>query len=342
MYIYNGGEINEPIYIHFLCGKKYDNLEKIHKDKRNVIENFIRENKNLGHPIILEKYYNLNSYLSLGLENLEQVELLISYYASSIIILHETVSTAAEIALFGSKKNLKNKILVINPRKEDIEVDNLSGFLTYAYFYGENTIEQHSYKFEKELYTKLKNVRFFNTHFEEEILNDEFINIIKSFFNKSLPKTIDLSFIKSNVKQENNSYYIIDYSKKKIAIRLKYELIIYIIISIILNDEYNKKIEYNDNTISNICDLIKRIFVNTILYAENINESDYLFNLKMIDNSEINVPVRFCENVLRKLNVINVGNKYYSTNIFSPKQKSEIKDLIKKAEKKKSFFDDID
>ena len=107
MYIYKGKEILHPIYIHFLCGNKYN--PDYNNDKREILKNYIDSIDN-NYALILEKLFEIEEYKSLGFKDLEEVELMASHYARSIIILHETVSTAAEIAVNGKIKCRKSVI----------------------------------------------------------------------------------------------------------------------------------------------------------------------------------------------------------------------------------------
>lgn len=93
------------------------------------------------HAIILEENFQFAStskqYLSyddIYLSGLAQIEQLASLYASKIIIIHETISTAAELGMFAIDPILAQKICLLVPDKVSIEEEKISGFIRLAFF----------------------------------------------------------------------------------------------------------------------------------------------------------------------------------------------------------------
>lgn len=330
MYIYQGKNITKPLYIHFLCGNKY--RKKSVEDKRNVLKKYIDEKEN-NYALILESLFEPSEYKNMGFKDLEEVELMTSHYARSIIILHETVSTAAEIALFGSKEELKNKILIIYAPKENVILDTVGSFLRLAYLKDEK-IKSKSYTFKRRIKKKEK-IGYYNTYFwdnklDENITNeiDEFLENIKDEFNIELKrKMININF--------QNVYEINDH---RINITISYHFIMSFVICILINNSFIRDKREKNICVKSICELFKVVLKSTIEKKEILNLSDYKIYIKTQDNKEINLPVRFCIYLLDKIGFIYFKNEtLHISNEFKSKF-GEYNDLIR-VENEPSFFD---
>ncbi len=121
----------------FLCGNKFVGQEK--NDKRSILKEYIEENATDCYSIILEENFMFKnitkSYLSyddIFLKNLFQVEQLASIFADKIIIVHETLSTAAELGMFAHNADMMKKICLLVPDSMSIE-ENKTTFIKLAY-----------------------------------------------------------------------------------------------------------------------------------------------------------------------------------------------------------------
>ena len=130
---------DDPLNIVFLCGSHYSKKSK--HDKRNILKEHIDGSTSNLHAIILEENFQFAStskqYLSyddIYLSGLAQIEQLASLYASKIIIIHETISTAAELGMFAVDPILAQKICLLVPDKVSIEEEKISGFIRLAFF----------------------------------------------------------------------------------------------------------------------------------------------------------------------------------------------------------------
>lgn len=130
---------DDPLNIVFLCGSHYSKKSK--HDKRNILKEHIDGSTSNLHAIILEENFQFAStskqYLSyddIYLSGLAQIEQLASLYASKIIIIHETISTAAELGMFAIDPILAQKICLLVPDKVSIEEEKISGFIRLAFF----------------------------------------------------------------------------------------------------------------------------------------------------------------------------------------------------------------
>ena len=334
MYIYCGKIIKNPICIHFLCGCKYE--KDNNSDKRNVIAKYIDSKEN-NYSLILEKQFTFRHYNKMNINDLGEIELFASHYASTIIIIHETNSTAAEIALFGSKKELQSKILVIYPHKKVIEVNNIGAFLNMAYF-KTNKAKKVSYdNFKSTLNTENKHVRYYMTNFKKNILDDYLKIIIDTHLNSN-NQVIDIS-LKKRYKTKNINCYSVNRKNKKISVFLDYQFIFSIILAIICNKYFQNKIRDFDYCITNICYIIKDILLNTICDKEKIDKSDFqAITVKTTDKKDINNPIKFCVNILAGIGLL----KFDSGKIvFSRKISEELheyKNTIQE-KKEKNFFE---
>ncbi len=334
MYVFCDKEIKHPLYIHFLCGNKYK--KNCIFDKRNVLKTYI-DNKENNYALILERLFKLENYSEMGFGDLEEVELMASNYARSIIIIHETVSTAAEISLFGSKKNLKNKILVLYASPEVVQTDSLGTFLKEA-FLKDGKVKSNSCDFDRKLYkVKYKDIAFFNIYFKNNKIDDETSLILEKFWLNSSTK-YDISFKKYNALRTETNFYRIVKESKLIEIRLDYVLIMAFVISILINNQLMKGIREAEEIVTNICKIVREILTNTISYREKLDLNSYIISIKTYDKFDINLPIRFCIYILLNSGLINIKDERIEiTNDFK-KSNLEYKYLLLKIEEK-NFFD---
>ena len=79
------------------------------------------------------------AYDNIFVKNLSEVESLAALYADKIIIIHETLSTAAEIGMFAGNKSLTSKICILFPDDISIEENKISAFIKLAFFNNNDT-----------------------------------------------------------------------------------------------------------------------------------------------------------------------------------------------------------
>lgn len=140
MLVFSGDhKYKDPLDIAFLCGSHYDKGNV--RDKRTILKGYIERSHPDLHPIILEENFQFTrtskqylSYDSVYLTGLAQIEQLASLYASKIVIIHETISTAAELGMFAIDPILAHKICLLVPDEVSIEEEKISGFIKLAFF----------------------------------------------------------------------------------------------------------------------------------------------------------------------------------------------------------------
>lgn len=136
----NKPEFAEPIRVIFLCGVRFNNVES---DKRVVLEKYL-ETDPRNKVLILEKYFTfaykndslagLLSYYDADLFNLHSIESFAALLATNVIVIHESLSTAGELGVFGSNKALRARIITLVPEQFSVEEEKLSSFLRLAFW----------------------------------------------------------------------------------------------------------------------------------------------------------------------------------------------------------------
>ena len=123
----------------FLCGTKYEKKSK--DDKRNVLKEFLEQKGRGAKGLILEEHFSFGkksgsmlSYDDIFMKNLRDIEELSATFADGIIIIHDSISTGAELAAFASNSLLEKKICVLEPDSTGIEESKISAFLDLAFF----------------------------------------------------------------------------------------------------------------------------------------------------------------------------------------------------------------
>lgn len=125
MYKFNEIIIGKENNIVFLCGTKYRKGERT--DKRNVLKRYINDTYPTMNVVILEENFvfgNRSGYLSyddIFMKNLNDIEEMTAAFADGIIVIHDSISTGAELAVFASNEYLENKLCVLEPDSTGIE-----------------------------------------------------------------------------------------------------------------------------------------------------------------------------------------------------------------------------
>ena len=172
-YYFVESEIEGEYRYVFLCGSKYRNGEK--QDKRNVLSAYLSKCNSLFKPIILEKNFIFKresskylSYDDVYMSNLYQVELLVSYFADVIFIIHESISTAAEAGLFFGNLVARKKTCLLVPDMMAVEEDKVGAFMDLAFFKDadkDSHVQKIRYYPRVKRYVLSENVRRMHTFF---------------------------------------------------------------------------------------------------------------------------------------------------------------------------------
>lgn len=146
-YVFAEKGLPNRLCISFLCGAKYN--EKNAADKRNVLKAHIESLNPANHVIILEQNFDFASsnkallkYDDIFLRNLRDVETLTALYSDCEFIIHESLSTAAELGLFSTDSAIRQKLCLLVPDKYAVEEEKISSFIRLAFFRNSSDIVQ--------------------------------------------------------------------------------------------------------------------------------------------------------------------------------------------------------
>lgn len=202
-------EIKNPLRVFFLCGSSFKDEES---DKRIVLRDTLEKSfKKNYKALILEDHFIFNSrdsrkinYNLIGLKSLKDIEIMTSFLSDMIIILHESISTAAEIGLFSHRKDMLEKMLLLIPDELSAEESFLSGFLRLAYdnkFFENYNIRYLTYYPEFLSFHQSNNIQKFHSRFNENQVGERLLKKME----KTLPSE---TLIIKKIKRKRGYYTI--------------------------------------------------------------------------------------------------------------------------------------
>lgn len=272
MYIFNEIKIDEGKEIIFLCGTKY--IKDSQYDKRNILKNYIRDYYPQKNVLILEEHFVFGkregylSYDDIFLKNLNNIETLSAAFANGIIIIHDSISTGAELAAFASNEMLKNKICVLEPDSTGVEERKISAFLELAYFNSDSPIrrivyypEVYSYEISKSHIEKRTN---FVNNTITPILGEKICRFIEC-----CKLELDIHFEKIKFGKVNNKVGVISYSEneKGLQVYVSGQVVLYQVIGLLSINDIRKTLRTKKKLYEHvdlICNKYKQILHNTI------------------------------------------------------------------------------
>lgn len=288
-------EYIDPFNVIFLCGNEYKGKDK--RDKRIILKQFLQDNCS-SRVIILEENFafrnsdkNYLSYDNAFLRGLSEIEQLASLYANKIIIIHETISTAAELGMFAINPDLAEKVCLLVPDSISIEEDKISAFIEKAFL--NNRVK--SCKVENIIYypdvrvnVLSENVSYYHTYFHENRIGDNLSEKIKKFLNLNKNISEKISIQKSQYKKPLSkgvlAYWINNNKLGEFYINVDIDSIKIQLLSILLNDEFKdefKKYKKIYQHVTFIVNIYKRILLNTILNYEGLEDNYKIKNVKI-------------------------------------------------------------
>lgn len=263
--------------IFFLCGVVF-NANKPDEDKRVVLKKFL--DKKGFSSIILEENFvigqnsNKLGYKFIKIKNLNDVETLAGMIVDGIFIIHESHSTASEIALFASNDNIAKKVFVLVPDEENAQENHFSGFLSLGY----KDLIRKPFKFypvtEKHVINEnnIKTYTYFHNNQIEEYLGKE---IEKCILSTKKPFNLNLMRVSYHTNTINNiSYYIFH---NLIHISIDIQLLKYYMMAIFNISEFRIELRNTNTFIEGleVCEKwFKKVLLNTIQSYEKIMIKD--------------------------------------------------------------------
>lgn len=199
----------------FLCGTKYE--EKSESDKRNVLKQFLETDCWDIKALILEEHFSFGkvggmlSYDDIFMKSLRDIEELSAAFADGIIIIHDSISTGAELAAFASNALLESKICVLEPDSTGIEERKISAFLDLAFFHDKTQIHRIQYYPEVFSYHISKEHIEKHTRFAGNKITPILGEKIKEFLDKC-DELLDVKFRKAYYGRVDSNRNIISYS----------------------------------------------------------------------------------------------------------------------------------
>lgn len=284
----------------FLCGNKFVEQEK--NDKRSILKEYIEENAADFYSIILEENFmfknTTKSYLSyddIFLKNLFQVEQLASIFADKIIIVHETLSTAAELGMFAHNEAMMKKICLLVPDSMSIEENKTTAFIKLAYlntntpkmqigkkiiYYPDIDVNRTS-KYKSDYRTEFhnneigKNLGCKILRFISSGTSNPQITFKRNDYNEPYTYTNCITY-KINTKAHNITAYVNPYI-------LKTQLL-----SLFFVDEFKKEIRNEKRIfehVNYIDEFYHNIILNTVCHIEGLKVNEFNINIKLSGTS---------------------------------------------------------
>ena len=289
----NGFKYHKPFHIVFLCGSKF--VYSNRRDKRNVLQCYINENIDNYHSVILEKHFsfgktnkNYLAYDDIYLNGLAQVEQLASLFADKIIIIHETISTGAEVGMFASDQNLVNKVCLLVADKDSVEEDKTGSFIKLAFLNNkseETQVKLITYYPDVEIFRFSENKSDYHTFFHGDQIGDflsaqlnDFLQVDKTEYIITLNKA---KYGDESLHKNDFSYVL---TKKEIIVSVPMEVLRIQLFSLlyleVIRNELRKEKQIRDH-ITYLYDQYRIILKNTINNFVETDVSDFALTIRI-------------------------------------------------------------
>ena len=202
------------IQIVFLCGVKFSRGKK-GQDKRLALQDIIRLRPNTSTVILEEHFSNLDMYSDIGLRNIHDVENLVSCFSNATIVIHESLSTAAEIGMLASNKLSADRTAVLFPDSGLVKNEKVAGFIDLAYYHTNPVLSKEG---RIPFVPRLREVyesnysQAFHTFFPEGFDNSYPYEKVQKFLDTPVTKsTTEFTFRALGYKTVTNATNVIDY-----------------------------------------------------------------------------------------------------------------------------------
>lgn len=329
-------EFIPPFYCFFLCGTSYK--KKAKDDKRNVLAEHI-EKKSKYKTLILEKNFGfidtipLLNYQTIGLNNLRDIEKLTAFTADGIIIVHESIATAAELGMFAADKIVEKKICTLVPNNFSVDEDKISKYLKLAFWKKDTELLYpviEYYPVTKVEYISSQ-VRKVLTYFKDNQIYDSLSEKVYNFC-ESCEKKVNLSLKKcKNQVYEYSSYNIID---DRVYIVLTKEYIYYHLIALFSSDTFRNYINKAQQNCKDVIKQIKvkfeQILIDTINEKEASSYEKFSIKIRFFEFVTYEQAIYYCMYMLHALDFINLSNQddHFAIKDGFKKQYVQFKDLL--------------
>lgn len=285
---------DKPFNIVFLCGNKYEKGNS--RDKRTILKEFLQSLETCIFPIILEENFcfkgNSKTYLpydDIFLKDLASIEQLASLYADKIFVIHDTVSTAAEIGMFAIDSELAKRLCIIVPDDVSVDGNRIGGFINLAFLSKNaiNRVEKIVYYPDVDIHVFSSERSDYYTSFHENCIGEELSNSIHDFLAEQ-QKTKKIHFSKSPYNRNSNSSEIIDYclsnSKKLITVSVHVNALMVQLLSMLYLPHVREILRAETSISSHVNNLFneyKSVVKSTIVHLAKEDISDYNVKIEL-------------------------------------------------------------
>lgn len=308
----------------FLCGNSF--VGEKNNDKRSVLKKYIERNNSDFYPIILEENFAFKkptqkylSYDDIFLKNLFQVEQLASIFADKIIIIHETLSTAAELGMFAHDINMMKKICLLVPDDMSIEENKITNFIRLAYLNPRTPDMQIGERIT--YYPDIDVIRFseFKSDYRTKFHNNEIgPNLGEKVLNfiSSEDNDLEIEFRKNKYnkpcKEINKITYNINKElKKKIKVYIHPDVLRIQLFSLFYVNKFKKGIRSSKKMVDHINfvkDFYKNIILNTICNIEGLNPEDFRIEIELSETlCDLNQAIGYFIYMMQGINFITLN-----------------------------------
>jgi hypothetical protein len=261
------------IQIVFLCGVKFRSGKKS-LDKRLALQDIIRSRPNTSTVILEEHFVNLEMYSDIGLRNIHDVENLVSYFSNATIVIHESLSTAAEIGMLASSRTSADRTIVLYPDSELVKNEKVKGFIDFAYYHTNPVLPRNGripfVPYLRDVYES-NYIQTFHTFLPDEFDASHPYKKIQNFLdNPKIKSTTDFTFRQLEYRQGiTKSDDIIDYDYRDgaLTVFISPEALKAAVVSLLSVDQVRKRVNRCTkyiNVISTIYDQLQDTLQETI------------------------------------------------------------------------------
>lgn len=316
--------IENPFISVFLCGHKYKSRNT--SDKRAILKRFVEKNIDNCRALILEQNFTFRTdtkeylaYDSAFLNSLSQIEELAAAYADGIIIIHETISTAAELGMFAINPMLSKKICIITPDDMSIDENKITFFIDNSFINNDfyETMVGKVIKFYPDIKVNKKSTEIseYYTQFHNDEIGENLGREIIDFISCNRHNKINCKYKKKIFGKNSIDNSYVDYAINDsgiLEINISINILKIHLLSMFLRDEYRRELRSIKTIkahINYLYDHYCQLLVNTVLKLSGFTDDEYVdFNItvKNADICSLKQSIGYFVFLLQALGYINL------------------------------------
>ena len=283
-YIFSETNINKGYNTIFLCGVKYSRNDE---DKRNILKAHLESLDEKNKVIILEENFtfgkssgNYLSYDDIFMKNLKDVETLTAIFSDKVIIIHESISTAAEFGMFATNELIKGKLCLLIPDEYSVEENKITAFLKLAFLNEDNNIKRIVFYPSVEQWKVSQFKSDFRTKFQNNNIGTHLSKQLSDYLTEDKDESISVNFKKSRFRKYQFDKKTISYFKEdgKLKVGISTEIIKSHIISFFNITDFKAELR-KWKKLSEHITYVERLFKNTLLCTISEKEGEDFKNI---------------------------------------------------------------